>query len=179
MRKKYWLWLSLACVISASASTVSNLQVVANSIVSSCCYYAKPMSELLYKNANAIVVTNEWNASVNVVNGITNSTYSYAVLDGFAYPNWVRVRNEDGDGFDVNFNKWLRPTKYQEYKHGRLHGLYLEFYTNNLVKTYMNFSNDWIVGEQVMFDENGRVVRSGNMRMPIGDLIVVRPPGKK
>lgn len=157
-------------------TTALNVQDEAKAIIKTCNLFAVSKSSLLHKNPDAVVVTNRWDTQIDVINGVTNCIYSYALKDGCTSPRSVRLRNRDNSGFDIHFNKDRQLTKYVEYRQGHLYGLYLEFYTNNLVRTCMNLSNDWIIGEQLYFDERGHVSMRGHICMPIGELKIKCPP---
>lgn len=176
MKKHLFIIVSFLCAELAAGTTALNAQDAAKAIIKTCDLFAVSEPSLLHKNPCAVAETNRWDALVSVTDGATNCMYSYALKDGCTCPKSVRLRNRDEDGFDIHFNKHGHLTKYIEYRQGHLHGLYLELHTNNFVRTYMTLSNDWIVGEQLYFDERGNVSMRGNICMPIRELKVKSPP---
>lgn len=131
-------------------------------IVRKCKAHAKPMASVLGKYPHAMVVTNRGIACVSVINDVDCRKFHYPLL-GVNHPKMVTVRDDKGNGYDAHLNGRGGPTKYIEYKNGRIHGLWLEFYSNNTVRAHMTLTNDCFVGRQLFYDETGKLISEGNL----------------
>ena len=82
----------------------------------------------------------------------------------------ILQRNLAGDGCDIYMDSKGSPTKYIEYKNSHIDGLWLEFYTNGNIRTYMTLTNDCFLGKQIYFNEGGKLIFEGMRKGSIYDV---------
>ena len=122
---------------------------------------------------DSAVVSNRWDVNCAYVDQSVKYEYHYAKSD-VGFPKMVRVHYVDGSGYEVYFDRWLCPTKYTECRDGVPEGVYLEFYTNGNVRTYLNISNATIISSR-HFDEKGAVEYEDGTPVKLMDLTVKNP----
>lgn len=154
-----------------SANPAGSMGVSTEPIVRKCSILAKPMPSVLSQHPNAAVITNCGVICVRVADGKECREYHYSQT-GATFPKMCKVRDEDGLGFDTVIDGQGRPTKYIEYKNGQIHGLWLEFHTNSVIRVYMSLTNDCLVGRQLFYDESGKLISEGRGKGSILDFTV-------
>ena len=131
-------------------------------VVRKCKALGRPMTSVLGEYPSAVVVTNQGVVRVRVINDLACQTFHYPLLE-IDHPRMVAVRDDKGSGYDAHLNGRGGPTKYIEYKDGRIHGLWLEFFPNATVRAHMTLTNDCFVGRQMYYDETGKLISEGHL----------------
>ena len=131
------------------------------------------LKKYLVYHPDSNVVSNKWDVNCSYIDKSVKYEYHYVKSDA-GFPKTVRVHYVDGSGYEVYFNRWLCPTKYAECRGGVPEGVYLEFYTNGYVRTYLNISNATIISRR-HFDENGVMKYKNETPVKLSDLTVKNP----
>lgn len=105
----------------------------------------------------------------------TNGVFSYS-LRNHASVVRVECRDASDSGADYFFSDGGSVLNYAEYKEGKLHGVYMRFFTNSFVKVFMNMSNHCFVGKSYEFDMSGNVMNITTANVPISLEYQIGPP---
>lgn len=167
------IWFAALSVAYCAENTRTGA-VVPEMVADKCRGFARSMPSVLNGLSNVMVSTNSGTVFVNVTNNVEHREYHYPLSD-MAHPKMVRVRGRGGNGYDICFDGHGNPTKYIESRRGQLHGLWLEFYTNGGIRVSMTLTNDCLVGQQLLYDEEGKLMSMGSLKGSILEIPVLGP----
>ena len=172
------LLLSIICMTVLAGGMEEGLQTAQKEVSSAIARSAElgcALSGLLERYANAIAVTNKWDVHVVVSNRQCSLAFAYSRSD-LAFPKMASKRGVDGAGCDVYFGGRHNLTKYIEYKDGTLHGLWLEFFVDGRLRSYVKVHNGKTVGQRLFFDDNGRLVKECSDTKSLLDIPIKSSP---
>lgn len=172
------LLLSIICMTVLAGGKEEGLQTAqeeASSAMSRSAGLGCALPELFERYANAIAVTNKWDVHVVVSNGQYSMAFAYSRSD-LTFPKMASKRERGGFGCDVYFGGRHNLTKYIEYKDGTLHGLWLEFFANGRLRSYVKIHNGKTVGRRMFFDDNGRLVKECSDSKSLLDMPIKSSP---
>lgn len=167
------------CYGCCFAIEIKDIPEIRNTVLTNAFLLAISSVELIGKFDDVNISTNF--STIDIViknidgNNLTNGCFRYD-LDNQSSPYRIECTDTNTNSIDYAFFPNGNIRKYIQYRNGNLDGFYIEFYTNTLVNSFMNFSNNHFFGISCSFAEDGTLINAITSSVPVPLIFEIKPP---